>query len=189
MTKKIISNQTITLKDVEARIIELRNIKVLIDSDVANLYGVETKRINEAVRNNPDKFPPGYLIELDKFEWDKLRSKFSSSIKGGKNKLPIAFTEKGLYMLATILKSSRATATTLSIIDTFCKVREIENTIKLLPSLKDDSSKHKQLIHRTGEILSELIQPVELEASESESSIEVNLALVRFKHIVKKVKK
>jgi hypothetical protein len=84
------------LKDL---IVELRGQSVLIDSDVAELYRVETKRINEAVKNNPDKFPSGYIIELDKTEWDGLKSKFSTSTKGGKVKLPSAFPEKGLYML------------------------------------------------------------------------------------------
>ena len=90
------------LKDL---IVELRGQSVLLDSDVADLYKVETKRINEAVKNNPDKFPSGYIIELDKTEWHGLKSKFSTSTKGGKVKLPSAFPEKGLYMLATILKS------------------------------------------------------------------------------------
>ncbi|MDP1633310.1 MAG: ORF6N domain-containing protein, partial [Gallionellaceae bacterium] len=67
-------------------IIVIRGQDVLLDSDVAHLYGVETKRINEAVKNNPDKFPDGYLIELDKGEWDGLKSKFSTSIKGGNDK-------------------------------------------------------------------------------------------------------
>jgi hypothetical protein len=86
---------------VEKRILDVRGEKVILDSDVAELYGVETKRVNEAVKNNPDKFPEGYIIALNKKEWDGLKSKFSTSIKGGKVKLPSTFTEKGLYMLAT----------------------------------------------------------------------------------------
>ena len=80
----------------------------MLDTDVAVIYGVETKRINEAVKNNPDKFPDGYVMVLDKNEWDSLKSKFSTSIKGGKVKLPSAFTEKACSMLATILKSPHA---------------------------------------------------------------------------------
>ena len=87
-------------ENLQDRIIELRGQSVLLDADVAEIYGVETKRINEAARNNPDKFPVGYIIELDKTEWDGLKSKFSTSTKGGKVKLPSAFPEKGLYMLA-----------------------------------------------------------------------------------------
>ena len=93
----------IKFEQVKDKITTINNRKVIIDSDVAILYGVETKRINEAVSNNPDKFPEGYILELSKIDWELLKSKFSTSIKGGKVKTPKAFTEKGLYMLATIL--------------------------------------------------------------------------------------
>ncbi|KKM70455.1 hypothetical protein LCGC14_1440530 [marine sediment metagenome] len=105
-------SETIKFEDLQDRIIELRSQIVLLDADGAEIYGVETKRINEAVKNNPDKFPTGYVIELDKTEWDGLKSKFSTSIKGGKVKLPSAFPEKGLHMLATILKSPQAVRAT-----------------------------------------------------------------------------
>ena len=105
----------VTTQEVEARMIMLRKQPVLIDADVAELYGVDTKRVNEAVKNNPRKFPYGYLFELDKYEkkevvvnFDRLnRLKFSSVA-------PTAFTERGLYMLATILKGERAEKTTLA---------------------------------------------------------------------------
>src|SRR3990172_10364082 len=106
----------VKIENLKELIIEIRGQSVLLDSDLAELYGVETKRINETVKNNPDKFPDGYIIELTKNEWDSLKSKFSTSTKGGKVKLPSAFKEKGLYMLATILKSPTATQTTIAII-------------------------------------------------------------------------
>ena len=93
---------------IKDKIIELRGEKVIIDSEVAGLYGVETKRINEAVKNNTDRFPDGYIIEITKDEFDNLRSKISTSSWGGRRHLPKAFTEKGLYMLATILTSKQA---------------------------------------------------------------------------------
>jgi len=71
-------------EDVKRRIIKLKGTDAILDSDIAELYGVEIKRINEAVRNNPNKFPSGSILELDKEEWDALKSKFSTSIKGGK---------------------------------------------------------------------------------------------------------
>jgi hypothetical protein len=102
-------SETNFFSQVQSRIIALRNQRVILDSNVAELYGVETREINQAVKNNPDKFPKGYVFELEKSEkeeviknFDKLPSKYSPSI-------PKAFTEKGLYMLATILKSLRAT--------------------------------------------------------------------------------
>jgi hypothetical protein len=86
----------ISYQQVEDRVLTIRNQNVILDSDVAELYGVETKRINEAVKNNPDKFPTGYILELDAQEWGNLKSKISTSSWGGKNKLPKAFTEKGV---------------------------------------------------------------------------------------------
>jgi hypothetical protein len=104
--------QTIKYDRVQEKIITIRNQGVILDSDVAELYQVETKRINEAVSRNLDKFPADYLIELTKEEWAPLKSQFATSIKGGKVTLSIAFTERGLYMPATILKSPSATQTT-----------------------------------------------------------------------------
>jgi hypothetical protein len=108
---------TIKFEQVEDKIIQIRDIPVIIDSDVAKLYGVETKRINEVVNNNPDKFPEGYIVHLSVEEWNSLKSKISTLKKQERGKhtkfTPKAFTEKGLYMLATILKSPQATQTTL----------------------------------------------------------------------------
>jgi hypothetical protein len=115
----------ITYDLVKEKIIEVRGQKIILDSDVALLDGVETKRVNEAVKNNPRKFPNGYLIEVDNSEWEGLKSKFSTSIKGGKTKLPTAFTERGLYMLATILKSTNAIETTIAIIEAFAQLKEL----------------------------------------------------------------
>ena len=91
--------------EVESKIITLRGQQVILDSDVAELYGVETKRINEAVGNNPEKFPEGYVFKLDNQEFNELWSKISTTKFQMTRQVPKAFTEKGLYMLATILKS------------------------------------------------------------------------------------
>ena len=72
-------------KTFENKLIRLRDKLVLLDSDVAELYEVEVKRINEAVKNNPDKFPDGYIVELTNDEWENLKSKFSTSSWGGKS--------------------------------------------------------------------------------------------------------
>ena len=172
------------LKDL---IVELRGQSVLLDSDVAEIYGVETKRINEAVKNNPDKFPDGYIIELDKTEWDGLKSKFSTSTKGGKVKLPSAFPEKGLYMLATILKSPRAVQTTIAIIETFSKIRELSRNIKILSNVKD-KGEQQDLMKKSGGIITELLDD-ELQTSDTETSIELNFAVLKLKHMIKKKKK
>lgn len=94
------------LEKLSEKLIILRDQPVLIDRDVAAIYGVQTKEINQAVKNNPDKFPKGYVFELERQEVADLRSKiFTSSLThGGLRYKPKAFTEKGLYMLATILR-------------------------------------------------------------------------------------
>jgi len=97
----------------------------LLDSDVALLYGVVTRDINKAVSNNPDKFLDGYIIELSKEQFETLRCNFSTTKLSKRRSLPKCFTEKGLYMLATILKSKQATNATLHIIETFTNMRKL----------------------------------------------------------------
>lgn len=177
-------NDAVKIENLKELIVEIRGESVLLDSDVANIYGVETKRINEAVKNNPDKFPAGYIIELDKIEWDLLKSKFSTSIKGGKVKLPSAFTEKGLYMLATILKSNVATQATITIIETFTKIRELSRNVKEL-SATQDKAQQKTLMQRSGELIAEILDD-DLQTSDAETTIELNFAVLKFKHTIKK---
>ncbi len=172
---------------VEQSVFELRETPVLLDSDVALFYGVETKRVNEAVANNPDKFPRGYVLDLSQEEWSDLKSKLSSSNTsghGGKRKLPKAFSEKGLYMLATILKSGKATETALAIVEAFARMRELQRGLRQLQSAKTDKEK-ESISRQTGEIIAELLED-DLDVSESETTLELNLAIVKFKHTVKK---
>jgi hypothetical protein len=154
---------------------------------VARTYGVQTKRINEAGRNNLDKFPAGYILHLNKAEWDGLESKFSTSKRGGKVKLPTAFPEKGLYMPATILKSPQATKATFTIIETFAKIRELSRTIAALSATKN-AVKQKPLLQRSGELVSGLFDD-EIQSSGTETSIELNFAVLKFKHTIKRAKK
>ena len=90
----------------------------MVTRDLAKLYNVETKRINEAVKNNPEKFPDRYLFRITDKEYDSLKSKISTS-KGGSRKGHTAFVEQGVYMLGTILKSKEATKVSIRIIDTY----------------------------------------------------------------------
>ena len=123
----------------ENKIIVIRDKQVILDRDVAELYGVETRRINEALKNNPDKFPDGYVITLNIKEKDELVENFDrfKTLKHSTVE-PHAFTEKGLYMLATILKSPLATEVTIAIIETFSKVREVSRAIA---KVNDDAEK------------------------------------------------
>ena len=108
----------ISIENLQASILEIRGNKALLDSDVAKIYGVETKRVNEAVKNNLDKFPQDYLFELDQDEKNELVENFDRFRRlKHSTTTPKAFTEKGLYMLATILKSKQATQATFTIIE------------------------------------------------------------------------
>lgn len=180
---KLCAMDTLSFEQVEKKIIILRNTPVILDSDVAGLYGVETKRVNEAVSNNPDKFPTGYIIRLEKTEWDGLKSKFSTSIKGGKTKLPFAFTERGLYMLATILKSEQATQTTLAIIDAFYKLRLLTRQLTALPEA--DEPTRKSILQKSGQLIADLLTD-ELPTVTTETTVELNLAVLKIKHLVTK---
>jgi hypothetical protein len=178
--------ELITMEDVADRLIPIRKVHVLLDSDVAALYGVETKRVNEAVKNNLDKFPQGYIIELKTTELYEVRSKFSTANPSLEKTrvLPKAFTEKGLYMLATILKSPRATATTIAIVEAFAKLRELSRNIAELSEAPDEH-RQKSLMQRSGEIFADILGD-DLKATDSETSIELNLAVLKLKHTVKR---
>jgi phage regulator Rha-like protein len=126
---------------VEEKILTIRNQSVILDSDVAVLYGVETMRINEAVKNNPKKFPEGYIIELSKGEKEEVIEIFDNPKIKFSPKLPKAFTEKGLYMLATILKGDKAIDTTIEIIEVFAKMRAMSKPIAEL--MKDHENVQK----------------------------------------------
>ncbi len=177
----------ITYDQVKTKIIEIRDQKVILDSDVAELYGVETKRINEAVKNNPNKFPKGYLIELQHEEWDSLKSKFSTSKKGGKVKLPVAFTERGLYMLATILKSPQAVDTTIAIVNTFAQIKDLTQTIYQFSKAETDEQRVK-IFENSTEIISDLLDN-ELTASQHETSFKIKLPFFEITRKITKVKK
>ncbi len=174
----------VTTKDVEARVIVLRNQPVLIDADVAELYGVQTREINQAVRNNPGKFPDGYLFALDKHEKEEVIKIFDHLNKLKFSKVaPTAFTERGLYMLATILKGERAEKTTLAIVDTFVQVRELARTMEALQNVEEGGAQQRTLLQRTGDLLAEVVGH-NLSTHSTETEIELNFAVVKIKHKV-----
>ena len=120
-------NELIVKEDIkiENMIYEIRGKQVMLDSDLAKLYDVETKRINEAVKNNIEKFPERFCFRITENEFNDLKSKFSSSNeRGGSRKGHSAFTEQGVAMLATILKSKVATQVSIAIMDAFVTMRK-----------------------------------------------------------------
>ena len=187
------------MREVEDKIIEVRGKKTLLDFHVAALYGVETKRVNEAVRNNPRKFPEGYVFELTKEESAALRSKISTievstttlepvNGKGRHSKYNFkAFTRKGLYMLATCLRSDRAADATVAIVETFDKVQTLKQELLELHTEKDKAKQASKMQH-FGEVLTDIVMP-DLQTQETESSLEINFFIGKIKHTVKRVRK
>jgi hypothetical protein len=120
-------------------------------------------------------------------EFADLRSKFSTTKFAKTRALPKAFTEKGLYMIATILKSKQATEATFAIIETFSKIRQLSRSIQELSIVKDKADQ-KALMQRSGELIAGIFDD-DLQISDTETSIELNFAVLKFKHTIKKKKK
>ena len=176
----------INTKDIRSRMLTLRNEVVLLDRDVAAIYGVQTKEINQAVRNNPDKFPEGFVWELTSEETQVLRSKFLTlepkAGKGHHSKHGYkAFTDRGLYMLATILKGEVATRATLAIINTYAQVRSMVADMESLQSIKDGSPEQANALTKAGHKLANIIGE-NLSTESTETTIELNLAVLKISH-------
>lgn len=178
----------ISIEDVQEKIIVLRGEPVILDMDVAALYGVQTKEINQAVKNNPGKFPFGYIMGLDEFEKEELVKNFDRfNMLKHSTVPPKAFTERGLYMMATILKSKQAELTTLAIIDTFASVKELTRTIREL-NKTENKEKQKGLLQRTGKLMGDIMGN-DMSTDETETEFELNFAVLKVKHTIKRKKK
>ena len=183
------SCDVITTERVRSLLVAIRGQMVLLDRDVATLYEVQTKEVNQAVRNNPDKFPAGFVFQLNSLELENWKSKILtsnlpeealSSVKMGMRKLPYAFTERGLYMLATILKGRAATRATLAIVDTYVRVREMSQTMEALQCVQDGGEEQRSLLQKTGELLADIVGK-NLATKSCETEIEFNFALVKIR--------
>lgn len=179
----------ITTERVKSLLVAIRGQMVLLDRDVAALYEVQTKEVNQAVRNNPDKFPAGFVFQLNSLELENWKSKILTSnlseeellsVKMGMRKLPYAFTERGLYMLATILKGRAATRATLAIVDTYARVREMSQTMEALQRVQDGGEEQRSLLQKTGELLADIVGK-NLATKSCETEIEFNFALVKIR--------
>ncbi len=122
MSKSIIPSETIINK-----IYVFRDQKVMLDKDLAELYNVETKRLNEQVRRNINRFPKSFMFQLTKTEWSNLKSQFATSSWGGRRSEPFVFTEHGILMLSSVLNSEIAIKMSVQIIETFVQLRKIAN--------------------------------------------------------------
>ena len=117
---------------IQSKIVVLRDEKVMIDRDLAELYSVETKQLKRAVRRNIDRFPADFMFELTREEYNSLRSHFGTSSWGGTRYLPMAFTEQGVAMLSSVLNSKRAIEVNIAIMRAFVQLRKITSSQKQL---------------------------------------------------------
>ncbi len=142
----------------------IRNQKVMLDSDLAKLYGIETKVLKRAVRRNIERFPSDFLIELTNEEWQDLRSNIGTSNNwGGIRYAPFAFTEQGIAMLSSVLNSSQAIQVNISIMRIFVKMRQwaanYEELLRKIEELQQSESKQNQHIAKIYKIIEELLKP------------------------------
>ncbi|MCF6297663.1 MAG: ORF6N domain-containing protein [Flavobacteriaceae bacterium] len=151
---------TITEEAIINKIYIIRNQKVMVDKDLAELYQVETKQLKRQVRRNIERFPKDFMFELTKKEFENLRSQFGTSSWGGNRYAPLVFTEQGVSMLSSVLNSKRAIAVNINIIRVFTKMREIltDNlNIKLdIEEIKKKLTNHSKNIELVFNYLDEL---------------------------------
>lgn len=147
------------------KIFFIRNQKVMIDRDLANLYGVETKYLKRQVRRNIDRFPDDFMFELSNEELNILRSQFGTSSWGGNRYTPMAFTEQGVAMLSSVINSPKAIAVNINIIRVFTKLRELlSNDITLqleIETIKRKLTQHSKNIELVFNYLDELTKKEE----------------------------
>jgi hypothetical protein len=162
MNEIIIPNEIITNK-----IYFIRNQKVMLDIDLAELYQVETKRINEQVKRNASRFPDYFMFQLNEEEYQNLKSQNATSSWGGSRKLPHTFTEHGVLQLSNVLKSERATQMNIKIIEVFVSLRDFltDNlNLKLeVDMIKKKLINHDKNIELVFSYLDELIDKKEIE--------------------------
>jgi len=129
-----------------SKILEIRGYNVMLDSDLADLYLVETRRLNEQVKRNSERFPEDFMFELTKEEWDILKSQNAMSSWGGRRKLPFVFTEHGVLMLSSVLNSSTAIKVNIQIMRTFTQMREMianhQEIFKHLEEIRSNAKGH-----------------------------------------------
>ena len=159
------SKSLIPIETIQNRILIIRSQKVILDADLAEIYGVTTKRLNEQVRRNRGRFPEDFMFQLNKEEFKILRSQIATSSGwGGRRYPPNAFTEHGAVMAASILNSPRAIQVSVQVVRAYVKLRELlasEKVIKDIALLKQVASLHGKDIGEIKRILNYLIETPE----------------------------
>lgn len=154
---------SISVETIQEKILLIQGVKVLLDSDLAQMYGIETKQLKRAVRRNSRRFPRDFMLELTKEEYDSLRSQFGTLKRGEHSKyLPMAFTEQGVAMLSSVLNSEKAIEVNILIMRAFVKIREMIYAHKdLLKKINEMEMKYDQQFRLVFEAIKALmIHPV-----------------------------
>jgi len=156
-------NAAVSPGGVESVIFSIRDRRVILDSDLAKLYGVTTTRLNEQVRRNPDRFPPDFMFSLSRQEFAALISQNATSKgRGGRRKLPIAFTEHGAIMAANVLNSGRAIEVGVYVVRAFVRLREMVATNKEVAARLDELDRkvagHDETIRGLVQTIRQLMQ-------------------------------
>lgn len=155
------------LQIIQQKIFELRGQKVMLDSDLAELYETDTKRLKEAVRRNIDRFPIDFMFELNKKEFESLRSQIASSKRGGVRYMPFAFTEQGVAMLASVLNSPKAIDINIQIVRAFVFMRQYSLSHKdLTNKLKTIEKKFNKKFKDVYEALNYLLKKDKIETDQ-----------------------
>jgi hypothetical protein len=149
-------------------ILVIRRLRVLLDEDLASLYGVETRSLLQAVKRNVERFPPDFMFELSAAEWTALRSQSVTSKpgRGGRRYAPYAFTEQGVAMLSSVLNSDRAIAVNIEIMRTFVRIRNLLATNKAVARrferLESKVASHDQAIVGILSAIRQLMKPPDM---------------------------
>ena len=163
MSKKKTTEINIPEEVIISKIYLIRNHKVMLDSDLAELYGVPTRRLNEQVKRNQDRFPDDFMFALTTGEWQDLKSQNATSKSwGGRRKLPNVFTEHGVLMLSSVLNSEQAIKTNIQIMRIYTKMRQMliahQDLLLKFNELEAKVSKHDQSISQIFAYLKQLLQ-------------------------------
>lgn len=141
---------------IQQKIHIIRGEQVMLDYDLAELYGIETRILNQAVKRNIKRFPPDFMFQLNKEEWKNLKSQIVISSWGGTRKLPFAFTEQGLAMLSGVLNSDTAIEVNIAIMRTFVAVRRLVSTTALPASPAERIEKLEHDVQELKEYMEEV---------------------------------
>jgi len=152
------SKKEISIEVVATKILLVRGKKVMLDKDLAELYGVSTMRLNEQVKRNKERFPEDFMFQLTKEEASNLISQFAISSWGGNRKLPLVFTEQGVAMLSSVLNSKRSIQVNIAIMRAFVKLRQVLLTHKDLAQKLEELERKYQLHESDIQIIFEAIK-------------------------------